>query len=856
MEPEADGASTKALFISRAGVDADFASIIGTILETSGYAVTLQQWDFKNHSFMERMHAALAGGARVVALLSPEYLRSAHCQAEWQNAIADDPLNTKGRLTLLRVAECEPIGLLSSLAYWDLVPVRDNRALLEEIVRNAVREGRHSVAPSGPHWRAPRTVADGDAIRPVSSFSGRDADLAAIAVGLSSDGHVVAITGLGGAGKSSVAREYAWQNRDSYAVVWWLRAQTEDGIIDDLLRLGALLTRGLDQVADRRAAAQQVTHTMLSGFSKPVLLIFDNLEDERLLRTWQPRAGSEALVTSRNAVWGAGVTAIPLGAWPPSTATDYLRRESGRADLTEDDARAIVEALGALPLALSHAAASLRQMRMVTPQRYLQRIGEYLGKAPRDAEYPSSVFATFNSTIAQAEQQAPGAASLLCFAALFAPEAIPEELFTQAIELYAEGLAPVLREGKAVDLGSTVADEMRLYAALGALDGLSLVSFSEGSRTYSLHRLVRLAARDAVVETASEWLACAVAVAGAAFPEVAFAAWPQCERLLPHALAVLEGEPSDSDSVAAATLAVRCGEYLCERGSYPTAEPLFARALAIFETALGPDHPEIANVLDDLAFVYRKQRRYAEGEGLQRRALAIWEKALGPDHPDFANSLNGLAAVYRNQGRYAEAESLHARALAIFEKALGPDHPDVATALNNLAASYRDQGRYAETEELHARALAIWEKTLGPDHPDVAYSLNGLAVVYRNQGRYADAESLHARALAISEKALGPDHPDVAISLHDLAVVYRNQGRYAEAESLHVRALAIREKTLGPDHPEVATILNGLAVVYRDQGRNAEAEAVLTRTLAILERAFGTEDPRTRAAATLRAATQ
>ena len=47
----------------------------------------------------------------MVALLSPEYLSSEHCQAEWQNAIAGDPLNTKSRLILLRVAECEPAGL-------------------------------------------------------------------------------------------------------------------------------------------------------------------------------------------------------------------------------------------------------------------------------------------------------------------------------------------------------------------------------------------------------------------------------------------------------------------------------------------------------------------------------------------------------------------------------------------------------------------------------------------------------------------------------------------------------------------------------------------------------------------------
>ena len=64
-------------------------------------------------------------------------------------------------------------------------------------------------------------------------------------------------------------------------------------------------------------------------------------------------------------------------------------------------------------------------------------------------------------------------------------------------------------------------------------------------------------------------------------------------------------------------------------------------------------------------------------------------EGLGPDHPDVATSLNNLAALYHDQGRYADAEPLYKRSLAIHEKSLGPDHPDVATSLNNLAELYQ-----------------------------------------------------------------------------------------------------------------------------------------------------------------------
>ncbi len=87
--------------------------------------------------------------------------------------------------------------------------------------------------------------------------------------------------------------------------------------------------------------------------------------------------------------------------------------------------------------------------------------------------------------------------------------------------------------------------------------------------------------------------------------------------------------------------------------------------------------------------------------------MAIFEKALGPDHPDVATSLNNLAELYRTQGQYAQAEPLYKRSLAIAEKSLGLDHPAVATVLNNLAALYRATKRDEEAKTLEQRAVRI-----------------------------------------------------------------------------------------------------------------------------------------------------
>ena len=150
-----------------------------------------------------------------------------------------------------------------------------------------------------------------------------------------------------------------------------------------------------------------------------------------------------------------------------------------------------------------------------------------------------------------------------------------------------------------------------------------------------------------------------------------------------------------------------------------------------------------------MASLYGSQGLYSKAEPLVKRALAIDEKTLGPEHPDTAQSLNDLAVLYKSQGLYSNAEPLYQRALVIREKALGPEHPDTSSSLNNLAGLYDNQGLYVKAESLYKRALAINEKALGPEHRDTANSLNNLAYLYNKQGLYSKADHLSRRGLTL-----------------------------------------------------------------------------------------------------------
>ncbi len=84
---------------------------------------------------------------------------------------------------------------------------------------------------------------------------------------------------------------------------------------------------------------------------------------------------------------------------------------------------------------------------------------------------------------------------------------------------------------------------------------------------------------------------------------------------------------------------------------------------------------------------------------------------LGPEHPDTATSLNNLAGLLQAQGDFAGARPLYERALAIREKVLGPEHPDTASSLNNLAIRLQAQGDLAGRGRSSSRPVG-WGHTL------------------------------------------------------------------------------------------------------------------------------------------------
>ncbi|MEO8275426.1 MAG: serine/threonine-protein kinase [Thermoanaerobaculia bacterium] len=318
----------------------------------------------------------------------------------------------------------------------------------------------------------------------------------------------------------------------------------------------------------------------------------------------------------------------------------------------------------------------------------------------------------------------------------------------------------------------------------------------------------------------------------------------RAETLMREALAIRESSLG-KESPEVGTSLDHLGDLQWVRGDYSSAEATLRRALAIREKNVGPDDLAVADVLDDLGSVYEIQTRYAEAQPVLERALTIRENTLGPQALPVAASLDDLAVLALDRGDSQAAEPLFRRDLAIREANLAPDSPEIATAANGLGIALFGLKRYDESARVHARALAIREKILGPQSSSVGQSLINLSSVYVELGRFDEAEALIRRTAAIWEKNLGPDHPRNGIARQSLADLYLRRGEPARAEPILRDSVTFFERTLGTGHQRVAGALESLARCLAALGRKVEARPLCARALTIQEKVLGADDPET-----------
>ena len=512
---------------------------------------------------------------------------------------------------------------------------------------------------------------------------------------------MVALCGLGGAGKTSVAVEYAHRHLGEVGVAWQFSAEDPTVLAAGFAELAAQL--GARDVVDTRDPMASV-HGVLAAFPAAWLLVFDNVPDRVSVARFLPPAGrGRVLITSQNQNWPPG-QALEVPVLGAEAATDFLGGRCGDPD--RQAAWELASELGGLPLALEQAAAYV-QATGDSLAGYLasfrRRRADLLARG-EPTGYGKTVATTWALASSQLEQTSAEAAGLLRLLAFCAPEAIPWRLLLQP----RPGLAGGLRQEVAAALLPLLEDELAAKDALAALRRYSLVSQpAEGS--VSAHRLVQAATASQMPEDlAGAWRHATAAVIEAAIPEdgTQADASPDFAALLPHAQAALT---ADSDGME------RIGSYLGHSGSYLAARDLYLGVVEARAGVLGPEHPGTLTARNNRAFWAGLAGDPAGARDQVAALLPVCERVLGPEHPDTLLTRANLARWTGETEDPAGARDQYAALLPVVARVLGPKHPDTLLVRSHLAYWVGEAGDAAGARDQYAALLPVESGCLAPN---------------------------------------------------------------------------------------------------------------------------------------------
>jgi hypothetical protein len=534
--------------------------------------------------------------------------------------------------------------------------------------------------------------------RPVF-LAGREELLADLDSRLSADGaiwpRVVALHGLGGAGKTTVAVEYAHRHLAEVGLAWQFPAEDPEVLLADFARLAAQL--GAREVADVRDPVASV-HAVLAAFPAAWLVVFDNAPDPGAMQRFLPPAGrGRVLITSQNAAWPSG-QAVEVPVLDIPVAAGLLVNRTGDSD--SQAAVALAGELGGLPLALEQAAAYI-QVTGITLAGFLalfeNRRADLLARGETPG-HPADVAATLGLALSRLEIEAPAAAGLARLLACLAPEPVPVGL------LLSDGQTISRLDPEVVAvLGSLLGDLVATGDAIAALRRYSLVT-PAGDGLVLVHRLVQdLTLARTSADVADQWKqAAAVLVEGAipADPTLPVA-WPVCAVLLPHARAVL-GLTSNG--------MWRIARYFGWRGSSAAARDLWQLIADAFneDEAYGPGHADTLLARGNLAYWTGDAGDAAGARDQFAALLPIFERKFGSEDP---NTLNARAEFARRAGIAGDAAGARdqiAALLPVRERVLGSEDRGTLSTRARLA----HWTKKAEGKE-HARgklAVVRWIK--------------------------------------------------------------------------------------------------------------------------------------------------
>lgn len=630
----------------------------------------------------------------------------------------------------------------------------------------------------------------------------------------------IAITGLGGVGKTQIAIEFAYlmRARSSACSIFWLTATSSESLQQGFADIAQLL-QVYHPEQEKNDTKKAVQHALNLERTGRWLIILDNVDNKDLwdseLKGFLPRSQHGCIVcTPRSrkvAVEIAASHVIEMSSMGEQMGMKLLSKLLIRQELLDakQDAHDLLTRLTFQPLAMTQAAAYINK-NGITLSEYVSLLSEQeedvielLSEDFNDmGRYDSAknpVATTWLLSFEQMRIQDRLAAEYLSFMACVDTKAIPRTLLPPA-------KSPKLQ----VD-------------ALGMLDAYYFVTRRTTDNTFDVHRLVHLAMRNWLRRegTLTQCTINALERLEEIIPKdedgiyTTRSIW---RPYLPHARSLLDAQVEEDFEAKRGILLKAFADSLFSDGRYNEAASSYLEFSKLKQRLLGEEHLDTLFSKGRLLSAYLRQGRFEEAERLGLSVSEMSQRVLGDEHEKTLRIKAIVADVYTRSNRWKDAEKLASEVLTSRRRLFGEGSSATADSMATMAEIYRHEKRWMEAEELGTQATKTYQGLYGNEHPKTMIRMNDLALTYHLSGNLSKAEEIYTQVIQIQKRVLGENQPDTLSSQVNLAGTYRRQERWEEAEEIYEQVIKASVTVLGERNYRTIEAKALLHRMYREQG--------------------------------------
>ncbi|KAF2313486.1 hypothetical protein GH714_011218 [Hevea brasiliensis] len=263
---------------------------------------------------------------------------------------------------------------------------------------------------------------------------------------------------------------------------------------------------------------------------------------------------------------------------------------------------------------------------------------------------------------------------------------------------------------------------------------------------------------------------------------------------------------------------------ICEaKGDYESAlEHLVLASMAMI--ANGQEN-EVAAIDVSIGNIYMSLCRFDEAIFSYQKALTVFKSSKGDNHPSVASVFVRLADLYNRTGKLRESKSYCENALRIYAKPVpGTTPEEIASGLTEISAIYESVDEPEEALKLLQKAMKLLE-----DKPGQQSTIAGIearmGVMFYMLFKIDEAAELFEEARGILEQECGPCNQDTLGVYSNLAATYDAMGRVDDAIENLEYVLKLREEKLGIANPDFEGEKNRLAELLKEAGRARNKKA-------------------------------